>query len=562
MSKLFWQTLKVAPAIAVASLLTANGAIAQSAPTSNENNNSVNETLETINQYQKEGQNHSMSQVTNVNQLRDVAPTDWAYEALRSLVDRYGCISGFPNQTFRGSQALSRYEFAAGLNSCLNQIERLIASSESVVREDVDTINRLAQEFEAELATIGGRIDNIESRTAFLEDHQFSTTTKLKGEAIFAVGNVFGDTRADFEGQPKEPTQAQKDAAGLDSEFTFTDRVRLNFDSSFTGEDRLRIRLEAGNNEDAFQDVVSGTDSTRVGFEADGGNSVEISDIYYRFPVNERITGYVGTTGLDLDDIFNVNNPVMESSGTGALSRFNRRNPLVLRGTEGAGAGVSVDLIKDKVTVTGAYLADGGGGAADPAERQGLFNGSFSAGGQIAVTPIEDLNIAATYVRSYETDGGDFSGGTVSGAADNPFGANDTGGHRVGLGFDYTFQDRFVLAGWGGYARATQLKGVPAGQDDPSGNIWTWGANISVLDLVKEGSALTIGGGMLPRFTTQDLPTSQEDRDTSYLVEALYKFPLNDNILITPGAYVVFNADHSSNNDTIVVGVLRTTFEF
>ena len=36
-----------------------------------------------------------MSQVTNVDQLRDVSPTDWAYEALRSLVDRYGCIAGF-----------------------------------------------------------------------------------------------------------------------------------------------------------------------------------------------------------------------------------------------------------------------------------------------------------------------------------------------------------------------------------------------------------------------------------------------------------------------------------
>ena len=35
----------------------------------------------------------SLEQVTNVNQLRDVSPADWAYEALRSLVDRYGCIA-------------------------------------------------------------------------------------------------------------------------------------------------------------------------------------------------------------------------------------------------------------------------------------------------------------------------------------------------------------------------------------------------------------------------------------------------------------------------------------
>ena len=89
------------------------------------------ESNEVINNPQE---NSGMSQITNVQQLRDVSPTDWAYEALRSLVDRYGCISGFPNQTYRGSQPLSRYEFAAGLNSCLNQIERLIASSDATPR--------------------------------------------------------------------------------------------------------------------------------------------------------------------------------------------------------------------------------------------------------------------------------------------------------------------------------------------------------------------------------------------------------------------------------------------
>ena len=91
----------------------------------------------------------------------------------------------FPNQTYRGSQPLSRYEFAAGLNSCLNQIERLIASSETVTNEDLDTIQRLNEEFAAELATIAGRVDSLEGRTAFLEDNQFSTTTKLTANVLF-----------------------------------------------------------------------------------------------------------------------------------------------------------------------------------------------------------------------------------------------------------------------------------------------------------------------------------------------------------------------------------------
>jgi hypothetical protein len=60
--------------------------------------------------------------VTSVSQLSDVRPTDWAFTALQSLVERYGCIAGYPDRTFRGNQATSRYEFAAGLNACLDKI--------------------------------------------------------------------------------------------------------------------------------------------------------------------------------------------------------------------------------------------------------------------------------------------------------------------------------------------------------------------------------------------------------------------------------------------------------
>ena len=61
-----------------------------------------------------------MAQVTSVSQLSDVQPTDWAFQALQSLVERYGCIAGYPDGTYRGNQATTRYEFAAGLNACLD----------------------------------------------------------------------------------------------------------------------------------------------------------------------------------------------------------------------------------------------------------------------------------------------------------------------------------------------------------------------------------------------------------------------------------------------------------
>jgi len=87
------------------------------------------ELLKQIEQY-SQSDSHNIEQVTNVNQLRDVSPTDWSYEALRSLSDRYGCISGFPDGTYKGNQPITRNEFAAGLNSCFEQIERSLNSAD------------------------------------------------------------------------------------------------------------------------------------------------------------------------------------------------------------------------------------------------------------------------------------------------------------------------------------------------------------------------------------------------------------------------------------------------
>jgi hypothetical protein len=67
-----------------------------------------------------------MAQVTSVSQLTDVKPTDWVFQALQSLVERYGCIAGYPDRTFRGNRALTRYEFAAGVNACLDRVNELI----------------------------------------------------------------------------------------------------------------------------------------------------------------------------------------------------------------------------------------------------------------------------------------------------------------------------------------------------------------------------------------------------------------------------------------------------
>lgn len=74
-------------------------------------------------------QDDSLAQVNSVSELSDVQPTDWAFQALQSLVERYGAIAGYTDGTFKGDRALTRYEFAAGLNTALDRINQIISRS-------------------------------------------------------------------------------------------------------------------------------------------------------------------------------------------------------------------------------------------------------------------------------------------------------------------------------------------------------------------------------------------------------------------------------------------------
>ncbi len=547
MSKFLWHIAKVAPAVLGASLIATQGAIAfpnpelsletQPATVSSDEALSV---LKNRPQLQRPGSDRAvasenMSQVTSVSELRDVEPTAWAYEALRSLVERYGCIVGYPDRTFRGDRALSRWEFAAGLNACINVIERLLQENVAVLREDIDKLKRLAQEFESELAALGARIDNLETRVSFLEDHQFSTTTKLKGEVIFSIADAFGD-RA---GSNRNTSQV-----------AFNDRIRLNLETSFTGKDLLKTRLQAGNFNSTFNARgVTGTNQTRLAYDNGSSNNLEIDDLFYRFPIGSQITAWVGANGLDLDDVFDPVSPFFASSGTGALSRLQRYNGMVTRGPEGTGAALKFKFNKE-FYITGTYLADKGV-ASDPTEGKGLFNGSFSTGAQIGYSG-DSLQVAFAYVHSYRTAGSAGLFGNVSSpSAEIPFGSGvPTTADRFGLSANWRVAKWINLGAWGGYASASEQS--PSISRD-SVDIWTWNANVSFPDLGKEGAVLSLGGGLPPKGNVSD---------SSYIIEAQYKYPLTKNILLTPGFYVVLNPNDNADNEAIWIGVLRTTFTF
>ncbi|BDI17762.1 porin [Nostoc cf. commune SO-36] len=560
MTKRFWNLFKVSPVLVAAAFFAANSALAAE----------VNEQVTNVAQLSESQDSNNIGQVTSVSQFSDVQPTDWAFQALQSLVERYGCIAGYPNSTYRGNRALTRYEFAAGLNACLDRVNELIATATAdlVSKQDLATLQRLQEEYSAELATLRGRVDGLEARTAELEANQFSTTTKLVGEGIFAVSDVFGGDRAVNAGNPTED---------LNYNTTFSDRVRLNLYSSFTGTDQLQIRLNAGNivsNAGTAATATApasgtGTNMTRLGFDGDTGNSVAIDKINYAFNFTDAVRVKVDASGGELYENVNTFNPDFASSGRGALSRYGRFSPIYRQGQNGAGLTVTFNP-NSAISLTGAYLAPSTGngvfGANNPGLNNGLFNGDNTIFGQLTFKPNKAFNIGLTYARSY------FAGnaanslfqGTGSAFANNPFGVGTrTESNNYGIQATFQLSSALAISGWGGYTTADARAGVNAGAD---ADLWYWAGSLALKDFGGEGNVLGVIFGQPPKVTggsIKNVATNVNlDDDTSYHLEGLYKFKLSDNIQVTPGVLVIFNPEHNDANDTIYVGTLRTTFTF
>ncbi len=544
---------------------------------------------------------NEMSQVTNVNQLRDVSPSDWAYEALRSLVDRYGCIVGFPNQSYRGDKPLSRYEFAAGLNSCLNQIERLIASSEAVFREDLDTIKRLSQEFEAELATISERIEIIEGRTAFLEDNQFSTTTKLSGNIFF---NFTGATAGDEDvlaetGSLDAPLPLRR--AGRDAnndplvstiednpEITFSYYTWINLNSSFTGKDNLTVQLVAGNgNSPANQFISAGLYNTfGVPFTDQTGapeaGNVAIRELFYDFPIGEKLRVVVGAR-INWYRYFDNNAYTFFLKGASSFNAIGSTlsNPI----DRGSGVVVTFDAT-DFMTFKLGYLGENTeflpsaffNTSSDP--NKGLFSSTQTLTAELDFSITDRANIRLIYTRAtldnnqpLFDENGNLTGFGVGGATGEPiYGVADDGfGGTIGdapadtfmFNFDWAITDWIGIFGRYSYG-STSIFPRDDSRDNGEINAQAIQAGLAFPDLLKEGALGTFSFGI--PFDVLDgeefLASGAGDGGTQYEFELTYYYPINDNIAIVPAFYLVANPNNFEENPNIYVGNVRMQFRF
>ncbi|MDF5707220.1 MAG: S-layer homology domain-containing protein [Nostoc sp. S4] len=79
----------------------------------------------------------------------------------RNILPQAGCLSGYPDDTYRGSRPVTRYEFAAGLNTCLNQLNQLIPANRAdlATKEDLEILLKRQSQLNQQLRELNERVD-------------------------------------------------------------------------------------------------------------------------------------------------------------------------------------------------------------------------------------------------------------------------------------------------------------------------------------------------------------------------------------------------------------------
>jgi hypothetical protein len=502
-----------------------------------------------------------IEQVTSVSQFKDIEPTDWAFQALQSLVERYACIAGYPNETFRGNRALSRYEFAAGLNACLDRINELIATSTSntITKEDLIKLQKLREEFAAELTTLQGKVDTLEAKTTELEVNQFSTTTKLFGQAIIGIQGR-SENSADL--SPKDSIKETRDNG---TKINVISNLQLTLLTQFKNRSFFLTGIQVGNGNTASFNAPRLTNDTRLVYEGNTNNNLVLTDLNYRFLVGNKVAVIVGPAGVNPINTFRGANRI-ESAGKGPISAFAQRNPILAIGNGTGGLGFDWQMNKH-ISLQAVYTASK---PADSSQNAGLFNGGNTAGLQLNFAPTNNIDLALNYINSYSTTG--FLG---TGVGDDLLAYTLTSNSPLttdafGATASFQIHQNLRIGAWGGFTNSC----IP-GQ---SGSVETnnWMAFLNFPDLLKTGNLGGIYVGQPPKIVRSDLPIGNNlpgilkdsigsaggQPGTTTHVEAFYRYQISDNIDITPGVIFIFEPRHSPNSDMITIGVFRTTFSF
>lgn len=484
----------------------------------------------------------TQEQVSSATEFSDLRATDWAYQALSNLLERYGCVAGYPNGMFAGSRPISRFEAAALLNGCLDRVS-----------ERSDALRRLLQVFEKELATLKGRSDGLEARLGVLEASQFSSTIKLGGQATFVVGsNAFGGSATAL----RDTNRASFGAT------TFNCDLQLFFDTSFTGKDLLRTTLRAGNFDGTTNSFGGGGPSNlsqlEVAFQEDAGaNVLGIDRLYYQFPVGKGFTvtagGRVGQEDMlalwpsvyPNDTVFDV------LTLNGAPAAYNKNL--------GPGAGIWWQS-EDGFSISANYVA-ANGSSGNPATGGVATAGSGGTGTVQLGYAREQWAMAAIW--SYLQNWNDSVAYYSTSFAANQFAQPGTSNAFALSGYWQPKDAGWIpsiSAGWG-LNRANYSAGEDAGTLRIS---QSWSVGLQWLDALAKGNAAGFAVGQ-PIFVTS-LNGDITPNDGNYVWEWWYQFLVSDSLSVTPALLYLsrpLGQDTPANQSLNQLGgLVKTTFRF
>lgn len=540
-----------------------------------------------------------VSQVSSVSELTDVNPDTWAFQALKSLVERYGCIEGFPTKQFLGNEPIKRNEFAAGVTACLDKINELIAAgnTELVTKDDFATVQRLQAEQKSQYKSIVASIDNLEGKTKELEANLFSKTTKLDAEVVF---QVLGAT-ASGEIRGTNATTGFPTVNGGSQNVNFAGRVRLNLRSRnlVVKGDQLRIRLNGNTGDGSFY----ATGNSRVGrFDtagAQGGGTtngvapVLFDKLTYEFPLPfDRNVRVIFGPRVESIDYLGTNLNTRSEGNNFSMRAFRRNVAISLVNTSVPGAAITWKINNQfdarafyGATAGGDSFGYGGGGLTGPSQAAFELgyrpDPRFDAGIGYYRTICNSSN-AAISVEAPSSQNRIFCDSSVGGSTRYPF----SGGNAISNVAHDTFNAHFdwdvfpEIAFYGRYTfgTATLNDGQATGDRGAGITYNEFMAGITFKDpFGQRGNAIglaflqpanvvtnTQNFGTVPlNFGSTTFPAGASIPNASEKIYGLYyRMGMGKGITLTPEVYYITNPGSIDANPAVTVGTLKAVFTY
>jgi hypothetical protein len=92
--------------------------------------------------------------------LNDVDANHWAYNSLKELIETYGLKLGYPDNTFKGDNQITRYEVAALLHQVLKSI-----SGKELKPDEQNNLDNMSKEYGAELELIKEQLEALQDQS-------------------------------------------------------------------------------------------------------------------------------------------------------------------------------------------------------------------------------------------------------------------------------------------------------------------------------------------------------------------------------------------------------------